>query len=94
MTMDTIPTGAAPRIAVVTTDESVQLAAQEVLASAFHTTLLGSGDQVLPLLEEATVEALVLDLETAMPRPIKRCGWCASFANMMSTWFCWGLPDQ
>jgi DNA-binding NtrC family response regulator len=65
MTMDTIPTGAAPRIAVVTTDESVQLAAQEVLASAFHTTLLGSGDQILPLLEEASVEALVLDLETA-----------------------------
>jgi DNA-binding NtrC family response regulator len=65
MTMDTIPTGAAPRIAVVTTDESVQLAAQEVLASAFHTTLLGSGDQILPLLDEASVEALVLDLETA-----------------------------
>ncbi|MGH9550411.1 MAG: sigma-54-dependent transcriptional regulator, partial [Terriglobales bacterium] len=63
--MDAIPTGAAPRIAVVTTDESVQLAAQEVLASAFHTTLLDSGDQVLPLLAEATVEAVVLDLETA-----------------------------
>jgi DNA-binding NtrC family response regulator len=67
MAMDTIPTGAAPRIAVVTTDESVQLAAQEVLASAFHTTLLASGDQVLPLLDEASVEALVLDLETACP---------------------------
>ena len=65
MATDTIPTGAAPRIAVVTTDESVQLAAQEVLASAFHTTLLDSGDQVLPLLAEATVEAVVLDLETA-----------------------------
>ena len=63
--MDTIPTGAAPRIAVVTTDESVQLAAQEVLASAFHTTLLDSGEQVLPLLAEATVEAVILDLETA-----------------------------
>ena len=67
MAMDTIPTGAAPRIAVVTTDESVQLAAQEVLASAFHTTLLASGDQVLPLLDEASVEALVLDLETTCP---------------------------
>ena len=65
MAMDTIPTGAAPRIAVVTTDESVQLAAQEVLASAFHTTLLGSGEQILPLLAEATVEAIILDLETA-----------------------------
>ena len=46
MAMDSIPTGAAARIAVVTTDESVQLAAQEVLASAFHTTLLGSGEQI------------------------------------------------
>ena len=65
MAMDTIPTGAAPRIAVVTTDESVQLAAQEVLASAFHTTLLGSGEQVQPLLAEVSLEAIILDLETA-----------------------------
>ena len=41
MATDNIRTGAAARIAVVTTDESVQLAAQEVLASAFHTTLWG-----------------------------------------------------
>ena len=65
MASDNIPTGAAPRIAVVTTDESVQLAAQEVLASAFHTTLLGSGEQVLPLLAEVSLEAIILDLETA-----------------------------
>jgi len=51
----------------VTTDESVQLAAQEVLASAFHTTLLGSGEQVLPLLSEVSLEALILDLETTYP---------------------------
>jgi DNA-binding NtrC family response regulator len=50
----------------VTTDESVQLAAQEVLASAFHTTLLGSGEQILPLLDEVSLEALILDLETAL----------------------------
>jgi len=62
---DTIPTGAAPRIAVVTTDESVQLAAQEVLASAFHTTLLGSGEQIPTLLTEVSLEAIILDLETA-----------------------------
>jgi DNA-binding NtrC family response regulator len=65
MAMDSIPTGAAARIAVVTTDESVQLAAQEVLASAFHTTLLGSGEQILPLLDEVSLEAIILDLETA-----------------------------
>ena len=62
---ENIPTGAAPRIAVVTTDESVQLAAQEVLASAFHTTLLGSGEQIPPLLAEVSLEAIILDLETA-----------------------------
>ncbi len=62
---DTIPTGAAPRIAVVTTDESVQLAAQEVLASAFHTTLLGSAEQIPTLLAEVSLEAIILDLETA-----------------------------
>ncbi len=62
---DTIPTGAAPRIAVVTTDESVQLAAQEVLASAFHTTLLGSGEQISLLLAEVSLEAVILDIETA-----------------------------
>jgi DNA-binding NtrC family response regulator len=64
MVMGSIPTGAAPRIAVVTTDESVQLAAQEVLASAFHTTLLDSGDQILPFLDEVSLEGLILDLET------------------------------
>ena len=62
---ENIPTGAAPRIAVVTTDDSVQLAAQEVLASAFHTTLLGSGEQIPPLLAEVSLEAIILDLETA-----------------------------
>ncbi len=63
MAMDSIPTGAAPRIAIVTRDESVQLAAQELLASAFHTTLLDSGEQILPLLDEVSLEALILDLE-------------------------------
>jgi DNA-binding NtrC family response regulator len=65
MAVDTIPTGAASRIAIVTTDESVQRAAQDIFASIFHTTLLDSGDQVLPLLAEVSVEAVILDLETA-----------------------------
>ncbi|HEX3351307.1 MAG TPA: sigma-54 dependent transcriptional regulator [Terriglobales bacterium] len=63
--MDTIPSGAAPRIAIATTDESVQLAAQEILASVFHTTLLGSGTEIMPLLDEVSLEAIILDLETA-----------------------------
>jgi two-component system response regulator PilR (NtrC family) len=65
MAMDTIPSGAAPRIAIATTDESVQLAAQEILASVFHTTLLGSGTEIMPLLDEVSLEAIILDLETA-----------------------------
>jgi len=65
MATDIIPSGAAPRIAIATTDESVQLAAQEILASVFHTTLLGSGEEILPLLDEVSLEAIILDLETA-----------------------------
>src|SRR5579862_291314 len=65
MAVDNIPAGAASRIAIVSTDESVQQAAQEIFASIFHTTLLDSGDQVLPLLSEVSVEAVILDLETA-----------------------------
>ena len=79
MAMDTIPTGAAPRIAVVTTDESVQLAAQEVLASAFHTTLLGSGEQILPLLDEVSLEAVILDLEGVKLVDRDTVGFLASF---------------
>ena len=55
---------AAARIAVMTTDESVMLAAQENLASDFHITLLDAGEGVLALQSEVPLEAVILDLDT------------------------------
>src|SRR5260370_21826757 len=55
---------AAARVAVMTTDESVMLAAQESLASDFHITLLDAGDGVLALQNEVPLEAVILDLDT------------------------------
>ena len=93
MAMDSIPTGAAPRIAIVTRDESVQLAAQELLASAFHTTLLDSGEQILPLLDEVSLEALILDLETPPASDHEMLRLVRQFARRMtSIWSCWDLP--
>jgi DNA-binding NtrC family response regulator len=63
MPMDAPFPTAAPRIAVVTTDESVMLAAQESLASDYHTTLLDSPAGLLALQREVTLEAVLLDLD-------------------------------
>lgn len=54
----------APRIAVMTTDESVMLAAQENLASDFHVTLLDAGEGVVALQDQVPLEAVILDLDT------------------------------
>jgi DNA-binding NtrC family response regulator len=64
MTIDVPFSSAAARIAVMTTDESVMLAAQETLASDFHITLLDAGDGVLALQDEVPLEAVILDLDT------------------------------
>jgi DNA-binding NtrC family response regulator len=59
-----IPFGSlAARIAVMTNDESVMLAAQENLASEFHITLLDTGDGVLVLQDEVPLEAVILHLD-------------------------------
>jgi DNA-binding NtrC family response regulator len=55
----------AARIAVVTTDESVILAAQDGLASDYHTTLLDSHRGVMSLHHQTPLEAVLLDLDTA-----------------------------
>ncbi len=55
----------AARIAVMTTDESITLAAQETLASNFHITLLDAGEGLLALQSEVTLEAVLLDLDAA-----------------------------
>ncbi len=57
--------GAAPRIALITGDEDVVPEVQSSLASVFHTTILGSRDELLTLLSEAALEAVVVDIDTA-----------------------------
>ena len=60
-----IPLGSsAARVAVMTTDESVMLAAQESLASDFHITLLDSAEGVLALQAEVSLEGAILDLDS------------------------------
>ncbi len=56
---------AAPRIAVVTGDETLVPAVQESLVSTFHTTLLSPSDSVLNLLHEVPLEAVIVDLGAA-----------------------------
>ncbi len=61
-----VPLGSvAARVAVMTTDESVMLAAQETLASDFHVTLLDTGEGLLALQNEVPLEAVILDLDAA-----------------------------
>lgn len=52
----------AARIAVMTSDESVTLAAQENLASDFHTTVLDAAEALFALQREVPLEAVILDL--------------------------------
>ncbi len=54
---------AAPRIAIVTADETLVPAVQESLVSTFHTTLLNPSDSVLSLLDEVPLEAVIVDLD-------------------------------
>src|SRR5260370_29163566 len=62
--MDVSLGSAAARVAVMTTDESFMLAAQESLASDFHITLLDAAEGVLALQNEVPLEAVILDLDT------------------------------
>lgn len=62
---DPVPSSTAPRIAVVTTDESLLTAAQERLASDYHTTLLDSYDGLIALQRQVPLEAVLIDLDLA-----------------------------
>src|SRR5256714_5336176 len=55
----------ARRIAIVTTDETVLPDVEKSLAPTFHTTMLASADQILPLWTELPLDAILLDLDTA-----------------------------
>jgi DNA-binding NtrC family response regulator len=67
--VDSIASSVAPRIAVITGDESVLPAVEEALTSKFHTTLLDSGQGVISMLDELSIEAIIVDLDTAHPSP-------------------------
>ena len=63
MAEDVLLQGGAHRIAVVTADERLEPAVQEFLASSFHTTLLNSADQIIALLNEVPLKAVIVDVD-------------------------------
>ena len=65
--MENVSIIGAARIAVLTTDESIKLAAEENLASDFHTTLLDAIDGLLALQYEVPLEGVILDLDLNLP---------------------------
>jgi DNA-binding NtrC family response regulator len=65
MTEGIVPQGA-QRIVVLTHDEAILPEIQDWLASTFHTTLLTSREEVLAMLEQVALEAVVADIETAL----------------------------
>jgi DNA-binding NtrC family response regulator len=52
------------RIAIVTTDESVMPDVEQFLAPSFNTTFLSNPDDILPLLTQVPLDALILDIDT------------------------------
>jgi DNA-binding NtrC family response regulator len=65
--MENFSSSGAARIAVLTTDESIKLAAQETLASDFHTTLLDAVEGLLGLQNEVPLEGIIIDLDLDRP---------------------------
>ena len=57
--------GTAPRVAIVTSDEAALVAVQECLRSSFQIGQVSNCERLLPLLQETSVEAIVLDLDSA-----------------------------
>jgi len=53
-----------PRIAIVTTEESIIPDVERVILPAFETQLLGSADDILPLMSQLPLDAILLDLDT------------------------------
>ena len=59
------PAGENPRLAIVTADETALPDVEQHLAPNFETHFLGTGDEIVPLLTETPLDALILDLDTA-----------------------------
>jgi len=56
----------AHRIVVLTSDEAILPEVQDWLASTFHITVLNSREEMLSLLEQVPIEALVADVDTSL----------------------------
>src|SRR3954465_3780180 len=52
------------RVAIVTKKEAALPDVKQFLAAAFHTTFLNSADQILPLLSQVPLDAIILDIDT------------------------------
>jgi two-component system response regulator PilR (NtrC family) len=52
------------RIAIVTTDESIMPDVEKFLAPTFNTTFLNNPDDILPLLTQVPLDAIILDVDT------------------------------
>lgn len=74
MTEALLPQGA-QRIAVLTSDEAILPEIQDWLASTFHITVLNSKEEMLALLEQVPLEAIIADVDTALGSTEK----CLSF---------------
>jgi DNA-binding NtrC family response regulator len=53
-----------PRVAIVTTDESSVPEIEGIIATAFDTQLLTAADDILPLMSQLPLDAIILDLDT------------------------------
>ena len=54
----------ARRVAIVTKEEAALPDVEQFLAAAFQTTFLNSADQILPLLSQVPLDAIILDIDT------------------------------
>ena len=70
---DSITSSAAPRIAVVTRDENLMSAAQDWLASEYHTTLLDSYEGLVELHRQVPMEAMLIDLDLTSEQEVVDC---------------------
>src|SRR4051812_47228299 len=60
----TAPATDARRVAIVTKEEAALPDVEQFLAAAFQTTFLNSADQILPLLSQVPLDAIILDIDT------------------------------
>ncbi len=60
----TATAGDVRRVAIVTKEEAALPDVKQFLAAAFHTTFLNSADQILPLLSQVPLDAIILDIDT------------------------------